>query len=87
MEMVSFAAGMNLGIDCCNKEIKSAEREISDTTSKVIINYVDGSIYTMTCSRTETDTKVTLTDVTETWTKAKTEKSTEISTGESSGSD
>lgn len=74
MEMASFATGLVLGIESSNKKISSAERDISSGKGKVIINYVDGSIYTMECDRTETDNKITLTNVTETWTKSETAK-------------
>ena len=49
------------------KPITSAVREITDGRGKVTVTYADGCIYTFNCDRAETDDKITLTNVSETW--------------------
>ena len=49
------------------KPITSAVREITDGRGKVTVTYADGCVYTLCCDRTETDDKITLTNVSETW--------------------
>lgn len=52
------------------KAITSAERDLSVEESgrgKVTITYADGCIYTLECDREETNEKIKLTNITETW--------------------
>lgn len=49
------------------KPITSAVREITDGRGKVTVTYADGCVYTLNCDRTETDDKITLTNISETW--------------------
>ena len=49
------------------KPITSAVREITDGRGKVTVTYADGCVYTLECDRAETDDKITLTNVSETW--------------------
>ena len=49
------------------KPITSAVREITDGRGKVTVTYADGCVYTFGCDRTETDDKITLTNISEAW--------------------
>ncbi len=49
------------------KPITSAVREITDGRGKVTITYADGCVYTFNCDRAETDDKITLTNISESW--------------------
>lgn len=49
------------------KPITSAVREITDGRGKVTVTYADGCVYTFNCDRAETDDKITLTNISETW--------------------
>ena len=49
------------------KPITSAVREITDGRGKVTITYADGCKYVLECDREETDEKITLTNISETW--------------------
>lgn len=52
------------------KAIKSAERDLSEANKgKVTVVYEDDSIYKLECDRTETASKITITNITETWTE------------------
>ena len=58
------------GVHRSGKAIASAERDLSVEKSgrgKVTITYADGCIYTLECDRAETDEKITLTNIIETW--------------------
>lgn len=55
------------GVLRSGKEITSAVREIADGKGKVTITYADGCVYTLECVRSETDDKITLTNISETW--------------------
>ncbi len=56
------------GVITSSKKIKSAVRNLSDSgKGMVTITYNDGSIYKFECSRTETSSQITLTDIKETW--------------------
>lgn len=52
------------------KDITTAERDLAVEASgrgKITISYADGCKYTLECDRAETDEKITLTNITETW--------------------
>lgn len=55
------------GVHRSGKPITSAVREITDGRGKVTITYADGCVYTLNCDRTETDDKITLTNISEAW--------------------
>lgn len=65
--MLTFEEAAMLMINA-PKAIKSAERDLSAANKgKVTIVYEDDSTYTLECDRTETSTKITLTNFKETW--------------------
>ena len=56
------------GVMSSAKKITSAVRDLSTSRKgKVTITYGDGSVYLLECNRVETDTKITLTNITESW--------------------
>ena len=55
------------GVHRSGKPITSAVREITDGKGKVTITYADGCKYVLECDREETDEKITLTNIIETW--------------------
>lgn len=56
------------GVMSSSKKITSAVRDLSTSgKGKVTITYGDGSVYLLECDRAETDTKITLTNITESW--------------------
>ena len=55
------------GVHRSGKPITSAVREITDGKGKVTITYADGCKYVLECDREETDEKITLTNISETW--------------------
>ena len=56
------------GVMSSSKKITSAVRDLSTSgKGKVTITYGDGSVYLLTCDRVETDTQITLTNITESW--------------------
>ena len=56
------------GVMSSAKKITSAVRDLSTSgKGKVTITYGDGSVYLLTCDRVETDTQITLTNITESW--------------------
>ncbi len=56
-----------MGVHRSGKPITSAVREITDGKGKVTVTYADGCVYTFGCDRTETDDKITLTNISEAW--------------------
>ena len=56
------------GVMSSAKKITSAVRDLSTSGKrKVTITYGDGSVYLLECDRVETDTQITLTNITESW--------------------
>ena len=58
------------GVHRSGKAITSAERDLSAEASgrgKVTITYADGCKYVLECDREETDEKIKLTNISETW--------------------
>ena len=56
------------GVMSSAKKITSAVRDLSTSgKGKVTITYGDGSVYLLKCNRVETDTQITLTNITESW--------------------
>lgn len=56
------------GVMSSSKKITSAVRDLSVSgKGKVTITYGDGSVYLLECNRVETDTQITLTNITESW--------------------
>ena len=58
------------GVHRSGKPITSAERDLSVEESgrgKVTITYADGCKYVLECDREETDEKIKLTNIQETW--------------------